>query len=435
MYRNLQKSEEFLKNIIENIPNMIFVKDADTLSFVRFNKAGEQLLGYSREELLGKTDYNFFPKEEADFFAAKDREALGSKTLVDIPEEKIITKANEERILHTKKIPILDENGAANFLLGISEDITERKTLEEQLNQAQKMESVGRLAGGVAHDFNNMLSVIIGHAELSMIQMDPVNPLFSALQEIRKAAEHSADLTQQLLAFARKQTITLKVIDLNVTVESILKMLRRLIGEDIDLAWLPGSTVWALKVDPSQIDQILANLCVNACDAIVGPGKVTIETANVTLDEAYCAEHLESELGDFVMLAVSDNGHGMDKETRDKIFEPFFTTKGIGRGTGLGLSTVYGIVKQNNGFINVYSEPGHGTTFRIYLPRHAAKTERIQKESPTVPVARGDETILLVEDEPAILKMAKLTLESWPPQRRGKPSKWPKSTQTRSICS
>ena len=275
------------------------------------------------------------------------------------------------------------------------------------------MEAVGRLAGGVAHDFNNMPSVILGHTELSLRQMDPADPLFGTLQEIWKAAEHSADLTRQLLAFARKQTIAPKVIDLNVTVENILKMLRRLIGEDIDLAWLPGVRLWAIKVDPSQIDQILANLCVNARDAIAGPGKVTIETDNATFDEeAHYAEHIESASGDFVMLAFSDNGHGMDKETRDKIFEPFFTTKGIGHGSGLGLATVYGIVKQNKGFINVYSEPGQGTTFKIYLPRHAAKIEQVQQERPAPSLARGDEMVLLVEDEPAILNLTRLILES-----------------------
>ncbi len=267
----------------------------------------------------------------------------------------------------------------------MSEDITEKLSLESQLRQAQKMESVGRLAGGVAHDFNNMLGVIIGHTELALEQMDPAQPLFTSMQEIRKAALRSADLTRQLLAFARKQTVAPKVLDLNETVEGMLKMLRRLIGEDIDLVWLPDSDLWPVKMDPSQIDQILANLCVNARDAIEGVGKITIETHKVTFDEAYCADHSGFIPGDFVMLAVSDDGQGMDKETLDKIFEPFFTTKGIGKGTGLGLATVYGIVKQNNGFINVYSEPGQGTTFKIYLPRHAAETEQMERKARLLP--------------------------------------------------
>jgi nitrogen-specific signal transduction histidine kinase/CheY-like chemotaxis protein len=298
------------------------------------------------------------------------------------------------------------------------EDITDRKRAEEereklhaQLVHAQKMESVGRLAGGVAHDFNNMLGVILGHAEIAMDQVDPAEPLFTDLREIRRAAERSADLTRQLLAFARKQTVAPRVLDLNETVEGMLKMLQRLIGEDIDLAWLPGTSVWPVKVDPAQIDQVLANLCVNARDAIAGVGKVTIETENVSFDEAYCAEHPGFVPGDFVLLAVSDDGCGMDQETRGKIFEPFFTTKGVSQGTGLGLATVYGIVKQNNGFINVYSEPGKGTTFKIYLSRHAAEADQIRKESPVPPAARGHETILLVEDEPAILKMATMMLE------------------------
>ncbi|MBI4793410.1 MAG: response regulator, partial [Deltaproteobacteria bacterium] len=265
--------------------------------------------------------------------------------------------------------PILNQSGQVTAAIEMVEDITEKLSLESQLHQAQKMESVGRLAGGVAHDFNNMLGVIIGHAELTLDQMDPTHPLFASMQEIRKAAVRSADLTRQLLAFARKQTVAPKVLDLNETVEGMFKMLRRLIGEDINLVWLPDSDLWPVKMDPSQIDQILANLCVNARDAIVGVGKVTIETHTITFDEACCAEHPGFMPGDFVMLAVSDDGKGMDQETLDKIFEPFFTTKGTGRGTGLGLATVYGVVKQNNGFINVYSEPGQGSTIKIYLPR------------------------------------------------------------------
>ncbi|MDZ7663771.1 MAG: ATP-binding protein [Desulfotignum sp.] len=231
------------------------------------------------------------------------------------------------------------------------------------------MESVGRLAGGVAHDFNNMLGVILGHAEFALEKAEENHDLYADLKEIQTAARRSADLTKQLLAFARKQIIAPKMLDLNDTVESMLNMLRRLIGEDINLSWNPGKRLWPVKMDPSQIDQILANLCVNARDAIAGVGKLTIETGMKTFDPAYCAEHAGFIPGDFVMLAVSDDGCGMDKKTLNSLFEPFFTTKDVGKGTGLGLATVYGIVKQNNGFINVYSEPDHGTTFKIYLPR------------------------------------------------------------------
>lgn len=286
----------------------------------------------------------------------------------------------------------------------------EREKLQDQLNQAQKMESVGRLAGGVAHDFNNMLSIILGNAEIIIEDIDPLNPLVANLEEIYKAAERSANLTRQLLAFARKQTIAPRILNLNHVIDDMLKMLKRLIGEDIDLTWQPSQNLWSVKIDPSQIDQILANLCVNARDAIKGVGKVTIETDNISFDEAYCKEHAGFNPGDYVMMAVSDNGSGMDKKVLDNLFEPFFTTKDLGQGTGLGLATVYGIVKQNNGFINVYSEPGEGTTFKIYLPIHSETVAPKQKDFKKTSL-RGNETILLVEDEKAILRMTKMMLE------------------------
>jgi len=322
-------------------------------------------------------------------------------------------------ILGRGKCVARDERGGAIRLVGTHVDITERKLAEEehakleaQLQQSQKMESVGRLAGGVAHDFNNMLGVILGHAEIAMDQVDPSQPLHADLREIRNAAQRSADLTRQLLAFARKQVVAPKVLDMNDTISGMLKMLQRLIGEDIHLVWLPGVSLWPAKIDPSQIDQILANLCINARDAIAGVGKLTIETKNIRFDEDYCADHAGFVPGEFVLLVVSDDGSGMDKETIDKIFEPFFTTKGIGKGTGLGLATVYGIVKQNNGFINVYSEPGQGTTFKIYLPRYIGKAEQTRTEVAVEPLRRGQETILLVEDEPTLLELSKLLLET-----------------------
>ncbi|SEM24188.1 PAS domain S-box-containing protein [Syntrophus gentianae] len=286
----------------------------------------------------------------------------------------------------------------------------EREKLQAQLIQAQKMESVGRLAGGVAHDFNNMLGVILGYSELILERGDLSEKLQGNLQEIHNAARRAAEITRKLLAFARKQTISPRVLDLNETVESMLKMLRRLIGEDIDLAWLPCSSLWPVMIDPSQIDQILANLCVNARDAISGAGKLTIETGMVNLDHAYCSEHAGFVPGDYVLLAVSDNGCGMPDEVLSHLFEPFFTTKEVGKGTGLGLATVYGIVKQNNGFINVYSEPGEGTTFKIYLPRHAGKADATATLKPAdIPQGKG-EIVMVVEDDPALLLLSRTML-------------------------
>jgi len=286
----------------------------------------------------------------------------------------------------------------------------EQGKLEAQLQQAQKMESVGRLAGGVAHDFNNMLSVILGYANLALLDLVPGQLLYDHLEEIRKAAERSADLTRQLLAFARKQTVVPKVLNLDQTVAGMLNMLQRIIGEDINLHWQSGGSVWAVKVDPSQIDQILANLCVNARDSIADVGRITIEIGNSVIDEGYCAHHAGVVPGDYVHLVVSDNGCGMDRETQTHIFEPFFTTKGVGEGTGLGLATVYGAVRQNNGFITVYSEPGLGTAFTIYLPRHAGTVEQVTAAGGAPADTGGQETILLVEDEAAILDIATMIL-------------------------
>ncbi|NTV74437.1 MAG: response regulator, partial [Holophaga sp.] len=283
---------------------------------------------------------------------------------------------------------------------------TDRETLQLRLLQAQKMESIGRLAGGVAHDFNNMLCVIIGLGDLLLSRTDPAHPFHAHLTEIHRAAERSSDLTRQLLAFARRQAIAPKVLDLNPTVEDMFKMLRRLIGEDILLTWAPGPDLWRVRLDPSQIDQILANLCVNSRDAIRDVGTINISTQNLSVLDSHCLNRPGLAPGDYVLLTVCDDGQGMDEATRKLIFEPFFTTKEVGKGTGLGLATVYGIVKQNRGWIEVESEPGQGTTITIYLPRDPGQAGPKRLEGPPVRPGQGRETILLVEDEPAILVMA-----------------------------
>ncbi len=407
--QELREAKALTDAIVENIPLMIFLKEATDLRFVMFNRAGEELLGYDRKALLGKNNLDLFPPEQAACFMAKDREALAGHGVVDIPEEPLQTARKGQRILHTQKVSVLGADGITKYLLGISEDITERKQaeakhekLQAQFTQAQKMESVGRLAGGVAHDFNNLLMVIMGNAELCRCEIEPGHPIREWLDQILSSAKRSADITRQLLAFARKQTIAPKVLDLNDTVTSMLKLLRHLIGEDINLAWEPGADLRPVKFDPSQIDQILANLCVNARDAIAGVGMITLETGTATIDADYCACHPDAIPGAYVFLAVSDDGCGMDRATLAQIFEPFFTTKGIGEGTGLGLSTVYGIIKQNNGLIDVYSEPGKGTTFKIYLPEMAVEVPAtIAASQAEAPRGRG-ETILLVEDEKSV---------------------------------
>ena len=294
--------------------------------------------------------------------------------------------------------------------LTIYKDMSDFKNMEAQFLQAQKMESVGRLAGGGAHDYNNALSVIIGFTDLALNWVDPAGPLHKYLEEIQKAAGRATDITRQLLTFARKQTIAPKVFNLNERLNGLLQMVQRLLGEDVGLALLPNTSGGTVKMDPSQFDQIMINLCVNARDAISGVGKIIIETNEAVLDEAYCTDHPGSIPGDFVLLEVSDNGCGMEKGILDKIFEPFFTTKDMEKGTGLGLAAVYGIVKQNNGYVDVLSEPGKGTTFKIYLPRYEGKIDDIQEERKAeIPAGRG-EMILLVEDDQSLLELCRKIL-------------------------
>ena len=526
----LQGSEKFLEQVVENIPDMIFVKDAENLSFVKFNKAGEELLGYSREDLIGKSDYDFFPPSQAEFFIAKDREVLRNGKVVEIPEEEIDTSFKGKRTLHTKKIPILGADGNPRFLLGISEDITERKQSEEknirlativdssddaiigntldgimtswnkgaeiifgykehevigksililapndrqyeperflnqikvgrsvknvetirqrkdganipvsltvspiidekggvvgasaiardisdrvkaeqqrealqsQFFQAQKMEAVGILAGGVAHDFNNLLQAVIGYSELLLDQKKPGDPELEDIQRIYDSGKRGADLVKSLLMFSRKVQPELRPIDLNHEIAQVRKLLSHSIPKNIKIDLRLSDALERILADPSQTGQVIMNLAINARDAMPDGGTLTIETANVELDKAYCAIDPELSPGAYVLLAVSDTGQGMDKETLSHIFEPFFTTKEKGKGTGLGLATVYGIVKQHNGRITCYSEIEHGTTFEIYLP--AIQTDKApETQTEAGPIQRGTETILLVDDEETI---------------------------------
>jgi PAS domain S-box-containing protein len=321
------------------------------------------------------------------------------------------------RWMHAKGYVELNENGETARIFGTAQNITKVKLAhealqnsEEQFQQAQKMESVGRLAGGVAHDFNNILTGINGYAEMIMESLKPDDPLYADVKEIHNCGQRAADLTYQLLAFSRKQIIDPKVVNINETVNRLQNMLGRLIEENIDLVFLPAKDLWEAKADPGQLDQILINLAVNARDAMQGGGKLTIETKNVELEDYRCSRCGEFMSGLYVMLAVSDNGCGMEKEMLDKIFEPFFTTKKEGKGTGLGLSTVFGIVHQHGGHLNVYSEPGQGTTFKIYLSRVAEKADEIVEPAANTPTT-GTETILLVEDEDIVRDLAKTVLE------------------------
>ncbi len=311
-----------------------------------------------------------------------------------------------------------DEEGKITGLVGIHTDVSaqkrtqeEREQLQAQLLQAQKMESIGRLAGGVAHDFNNMLGVIIGHVDLALRLSNSSQELHDHLTEISKAAHRSIQLTRQLLAFARKQTVSLQVFDLNDAVQGMLRMLQRLIGENIELIWSPGKGPLMVKLDPSQLDQILANLAVNARDAISGSGQVTIETDLLSIGGGNVQAYPELTIGDYVLLVFRDNGCGMDEEILSHAFEPFFTTKGVGKGTGLGLATIYGIVTQNDGRIRVFSRSGKGTEIRIFLPYQKERSSSGPVWENMAETQGGSETVLLVEDEPSILEMGELMLE------------------------
>lgn len=414
--RRFRDSEERFRILVNTIPDYIWLKDPDGV-FLSCNRMFCSLLNLYPEEIIGRTDYDFWPEPLADFFKEKDRRVMDTGQVLN-NEERVPGQDGEDIVWDTIKAPVFYADGKLMGVMGIARDITarvqteaEKIKLREQLNQAQKLESVGRLAGGVAHDFNNMLSVIRGNADLAEGEAGLPSRVKEYILEITRAADRSADLTRQLLAFARKEEVSPRLIRLNNALDGMLKMLNRIIGEDIELEWLPGKGVWPVKMDPSQLDHILVNLCVNARDAIKTDGRIAIETRNIKIDEGFCDTHPGARPGEFVMLAVRDNGEGIPKSVLPNIFDPFFTTKGRGKGTGLGLSTVYGVTRQAGGFITVYSEPGLGSVFHIYLPRVQDTDNNRPENEKSDASPRGTETVLLVEDEVSILSMIANILE------------------------
>ena len=410
---------QFINMALDALTDTFFAFDPATKRPRRWNRAFNRVSGYSDAEIA--------ELQAPDAYYGADDLIVANRTLEAVRAEghatcelSLITRGGEVVPTEYSVSAVRDETNSIDYIIAIGRDVTERRRAEEererlqnQLAQSRKMESVGRLAGGVAHDFNNMLAVILGFAEIVLEDLDPRIPAHGQVAQILKAAKHSTALTQQLLAFARKQTVTPRVLRLNETVSGFLQMIKRLIGEDIDLRWVPARELLPVFMDASQVEQILINLCVNARDAIRGAGRITIETSNVSVGSEYCNNNMEAVPGEYVSLTVSDDGIGMAKEDMARVFEPFFTTKSLRQGTDLGLATVYGIVKQNAGFINVYSESGHGTRFAIYLPRHIEEEEQ---QSPTRPVLEETltgrrETILLVEDEEFVMEMTTAMLE------------------------
>jgi PAS domain S-box-containing protein len=414
----LKESDERFTQIAEQCGEMIWETDKNGL-YTYVSHACELILGYSEEEVVGK-------KHIFDLHSEEGKELFKNQFLENVKDRQSISNSNSIAInkngnavyFLTNAVPVFNNDGSIKGYRGSHLDISEQKKaeqdkekLQKELLQAQKMDSIGRLAGGIAHDFNNMLCAIMCNADLALSRASEKLDVEGPINDIISSAKRSSDLTRQLLAFARKQEINPTVLNLNETITAMLKMLQRLIGENISLSWTPGPGLWNTLIDKSQVDQILANLVVNARDAINGIGTIVIETSNAEFTEQYCSAQIESRPGKYTVITVTDTGCGMDKKTLSHIFEPFFTTKALGQGTGLGLATVYGIVKQNGGFIHVYSEPARGSSFRVYLPRYegAVKID----EAPVVEkqIVGGTETILIVEDEETILLTAKAILK------------------------
>ncbi len=411
----MERDRDLLRTLIDNLPDTyIFIKDPES-RFVVTNAAHLRALrAETLEEVVGKTDFDFFPKELAEQYYRDEKKVIESNQALLNREELLIDQTGERKWFLTTKVPLHDVSGSVIGLVGMSRDITEHKLLEKekgrmqaQLLQSQKMEAIGILTGGIAHDFNNLMTPILGYTDLAMMKVDETNTLYGDLKRVRDAATRAADLTRQLLLFSRKQPMEFIPLNINRVIEDLLKMLDRFIGEDVMIETELEDDLWTVSADAGNIQQVIMNLAVNARDAMAKGGRLTIRTENVYIDEDYCRTYGYAHPGKTVCLSVEDTGVGMDKETVRHVFEPFFTTKEVGKGTGLGLSVVYGIIKEHEGWINVYSEPGQGSTFKAYLPAFSVRVEAEPEE--TVPMGelqgRG-ERILLVEDDRRVREFA-----------------------------
>jgi PAS domain S-box-containing protein len=422
-FKNLSRTEDLryaaqelamrFRDLVQDLKAIVWEMDVPSFRITFVSQQAERVMGFPVEDWLSSADF------WKDHIFAEDRERVIGQWQRAVSENKDYdieyrALASEGRVVWLRDIirVIRDPSGKARQLRGVIVDITERKQLEEEFRQAQKMEAVGRLAGGVAHDFNNLLTIITGYTQLLLERLAPSDPNREFVGQIQNAGERAAALTRRLLAFSRRQALVLEVLDLNGIVGNTEKMLRRLIGEDIELVTILPAGLSVVKADASQIEQVIINLAVNSRDAMPHGGKLIIETANIFLDQTYAQIHAAVKPGPYVMLAVSDTGTGMDSKTMAHIFEPFFTTKEKGKGTGLGLATVYGIVKQCEGYIWVYSEPGQGTSFKVYLPRAEEIKETLQSVEVPAATPHGSETVLLVEDEDGVRSLVRGILEA-----------------------
>ena len=406
----LRESEQRYRSLFENNHAVMLITDPEDGRIIDANSAAESFYGWRRDEMRNKSlddiasapesgnadDLSAIRNDEAGYYMVKHGLADGQQRYVEIYRGQITIEGRD-------------------LMYSIVHDVTEHKRLEEQLRQAQKMDAVGRLAGGVAHDYNNKLQAVLGFSEMAMHDAKDQPVVYGYLEEIRDAAKASAQLTLQLMAFARKQTVNPVVIGLNEAINRQLKMLKKLVGEDVKINWKPGDDLWSVMIDPSQLDQIMVNLALNARDAIPDVGMISIETQNLEIEKGTDIMNPDAKPGEYVMISVSDTGNGMSEEELEHIFEPFFTTKEVGKGTGLGLAMVYGVVSQNGGFIHVHSAPGEGTSFKVYLPRSVDVEEPVKEAKPeSAPAPEpGDETVLLVEDEELVLDLVRKTLESY----------------------